>query len=306
MSYMRTWCGEVGRLLSVGCVVALGSSFADAAASKDNVDFSSQIRPIISAKCFACHGPDDKSRKAKLRLDIREQATKEREGVFPIKPGDLKNSEMVRRITSTDPEEIMPPPKAGHPLTPPEIELLKKWVQQGAPYASHWAFTKPVRPALPKIKQRSWPKNAIDHFILAKLEENKLKPSPPADRYALIRRLSLDLIGLPPTPAEVDEFVKDNSPEACEKVVDRLLASPAYGEKWARLWLDLARYADSYGYGQDSLRKNDPWQYRDWVITAFNRNMPFDEFTIEQLAGDLLDHPTEEQLVASFPSQHHD
>jgi hypothetical protein len=299
MNYTRPSCREIGRLLFVGCVVALGSSFADAAASKDNVDFSSQVRPVISAKCFACHGPDDKSRKAKLRLDIREQATKEREGVFPIKPGDLKNSEMIRRITSGNPDEIMPPPKAGHPLKPHEIELLKKWVQQGATYAGHWSFTKPTQPMLPKIKQRSWPKNGIDHFILAKLEGNKLKPSPPADRHALIRRLSLDLIGLPPTPAEVEEFVEDKSRGAYEKVVDRLLGSPAYGEKWARMWLDLARYADSYGYGQDSLRKNTPWQYRDWVINAFNRNMPFDQFTVEQLAGDLLDHPTEEQLVAT-------
>jgi hypothetical protein len=296
---MRPWCGEIGRLLSVACALALESSVVGAPVPKDQVNFSSRIRPVISAKCFPCHGPDDKTRKAKLRLDIREQATKEREGIFPIKPGDLKNSEMIRRITSTDPEEIMPPPKAGHPLTPQEIELLEKWVQQGAPYAGHWSFTKPERPPLPKIKQRSWAKNGIDHFILAKLDENKLKPSPPADRYALIRRLSLDLIGLPPTPAEVEDFVKVKSPNAYEKVVDRLLASPAYGEKWTRMWLDLARYADSYGYGQDSLRANNPWPYRDWVISAFNQNMPFDEFTIEQLAGDLLDHPTEEQLVAT-------
>jgi len=188
---MRSWCKKFGRLLSAGCVFALGDSLVGAPAPKDQVDFSSQIRPVISAKCFPCHGPDDKSRKAKLRLDIREQATREREGIFPIKPGDLKNSEMIRRITSSDPEEIMPPPKAGHPLTPPEIELLKKWVEQGAPYAGHWSFTKPTLPTLPKIKQRSWPKNGIDHFILAKLEESKLSHSAPADRYALIRRLSL-------------------------------------------------------------------------------------------------------------------
>ena len=265
----------------------------------EKVDFNSQIRPIISTKCFSCHGQDDRSRKAKLRLDLREQATKERDGTYPIKPGDLKKSELIRRITSSDPEEVMPPSDSGHPLTATEIALLKRWVQEGAQYAGHWAFTKPGRPALPKIKNRAWPKNDIDHFILARLESNKLKPSPPADRYALIRRLSLDLIGLPPTPAEVDDFVKDKSPDAYEKVVDRLLASPAYGEKWTRQWLDIARYADSYGYGQDSLRPNNPWPYRDWLINAFNRNMPFDQFTIEQLAGDLLENPTPEQLVAT-------
>ena len=283
----------------VGAILVVLRPCADAAAARDKVDFATQIRPIISAKCFPCHGPDDKARKAKLRLDLREEATKEREGILPIKPGDLAHSEMIRRITSTDPDDIMPKPEAGHPLSPAEIELLKRWVLQGAPYAGHWAFTKPARPALPNVRQRSWPKNAIDHFVLAKLEENKLKPSPPADRYALIRRLSLDLTGLPPTPAEIEAFLKDISPAAIEKVVDRLLASPAYGEKWTRMWLDLARYADSYGYGQDSLRPNNPWPYRDWVINAFNRNMPFDQFTIEQLAGDLLPDPSEEQQIAT-------
>ncbi len=292
-------CVKTARLLSAGCIIVLGLPVVTGAVEKDKVDFNSQVRPIISAKCFSCHGPDDRSRKAKLRLDLREQAIKDRDGTFPIKPGDLKNSEVIRRITSSDPEEVMPPPKAGHSLKAAEIDLLKKWIQQGAPYAGHWAFSKPERPALPKVKNRSWPKNPIDTFILAGLESNKLKPLPPADRYALIRRLSLDLIGLPPTPAEVEDFVKDKSSNAYEKVVDRLLASSAYGEKWTRQWMDIARYADSYGYGQDSLRPNNPWPYRDWVINAFNRNMPFDQFTIEQIAGDLLDHPTEEQLVAT-------
>jgi hypothetical protein len=290
---------QVGRQLSVGWILALGSLLAGAAAAESMVDFNTQIRPLLSAKCFPCHGLDDSTRKAKLRLDLRAQATQERDGIFPIKPGDLKNSEIIRRITSSDPEAVMPPPKTGHPLTPPEIALLQKWVQQGAPYNGHWAFAKPERPALPKTRNRSWPKNPIDRFILAKLEANKLKPSPPADRYTLIRRLSLDVIGLPPTPAEVEDFVSDKSPNAYEKVVDRLLASPAYGEKWTRMWLDLARYADSYGYGQDSLRANNPWPYRDWVINAFNRNLPFDQFTLAQIAGDLLEHPTEEQLVAT-------
>jgi len=270
------------------------------ASAKDKVDFNSQIRPIISAKCYHCHGPDEKSRKAKLRLDLRDDAIRERDGIVPIRPGDLKNSEVIRRITAgEDSDDLMPPAKAGHPLTPAEIDLLKQWIKDGAPYATHWSFTKPERPTLPKVLQRSWPKNAIDHFILAKLEANKLKPSPAAEKHALIRRLSLDLIGLPPTPVEVDAFANDQARDAYEKLVDRLLASPAYGEKWARMWLDIARYADSYGYGQDSLRPNNPWPYRDWLINAFNRNLPFDQFTIEQLAGDLLENPTEEQLIAT-------
>ena len=299
MKSTPSWLGRAGISLPVAVVVIWLLALAAPAASNDKADFNSQIRPILSAKCFSCHGPDDRSRKAKLRLDVRDQATREHDGITAIKPGDLKRSDLVRRITTADPEDLMPPAKFGHPLTPAEIELLKRWVQQGAPYAEHWSFIKPVRPALPKVSQRAWVKNDIDRFILAKLDANKLKPSPMADRYALIRRLSLDLIGLPPTPTEVEAFVQDRSRKAYEKVVDRLLASPAYGEKWTRQWLDLARYADSYGYGQDSLRPNNPWPYRDWVIKAFNCNLPFDEFTRLQLAGDLLAQPTEEQIIAT-------
>lgn len=296
---LRTHFGPMVGTLAVAFAFA-AAAVPGAPSGKDPVDFGSQIRPILSAKCFHCHGPDEKSRKAKLRLDLREQATREREGIIPIKPGDLRNSEMIRRVTLPETsEDLMPPTKAGQPLRAAEIELLKRWIEQGAPYATHWSFAKPERPALPKISKRTWPKNQIDHFILAKLGANKIKPSPAADRHALIRRVSLDLIGLPPTPAEVEDFVQDKSPRAFEKVVDRLLVSPAYGERWARMWLDLARYADSYGYGQDSLRQNNPWPYRDWVINAFNRNLPLDKFTVEQLAGDLLDNPTEEQLIAT-------
>ncbi len=263
------------------------------------IDFSAQIRPIISANCYHCHGPDDGSRKAKLRLDLREDAVRERKGGhFVIKPGATDQSELIRRITSTDPGEVMPPPEIGHALKPEQIDVLKQWIQQGAPYAEHWAFQKPVRPALPKVKNTRWAKTHVDRFILSKLEEHKLKPSPQADRHALIRRVSLDLTGLPPTPSEVEQFVKDKSPDAFEKVVDRLLASPAFGEKWARSWLDIARYADSAGYGSDPLRLNI-WPYRDWVINALNANMPFDQFTLEQLAGDLLEKPTTNQLVAT-------
>src|SRR5437016_11974551 len=175
--------------------------------SSEPVDFSSQIRPIISSKCFSCHGPDESSRKAKLRLDLREEAIKDHKGTRAIVPGDVANSEMVRRITATDPDDIMPPPKTGRTLSAAEIDLLKRWIQQGAPYSPHWAFVKPERAALPSVKMKSWPRNAIDYFILAKLEKNGLKPSPPADRHALARRLALDLTGLPPTPTEVTAFV---------------------------------------------------------------------------------------------------
>ncbi|MDB6024282.1 MAG: hypothetical protein JWM68_505 [Verrucomicrobiales bacterium] len=293
---------KLSRFASVGAwavVISLCAGTSSGAAQKDAVDFGAQVRPIISAKCFHCHGPDEGSRKAKLRLDLRDEALKERKGgIFPIKPGSPEQSEMIRRISSSDPEEVMPPSKESHAVTSSEIALLKKWIQQGAPYETHWAFKKPEQPALPKVKSKRWAKNAIDSFILAKIEAAKLKPSPPAERATLIRRLALDLTGLPPTPAEVEAFVKDKSPNAYEKVIDRLLASPAYGERWARMWMDIARYADSAGYGSDPLRLGI-WPYREWVIKAFNRNMPFDQFTTEQLAGDLLENSTEEQRTAT-------
>lgn len=286
-------------LCAAGIFFFTDISSTEAASSKDAVDFSSQIRPIISAKCFHCHGPDEASRKAKLRLDIREEATSERDGKTVIKPGDPARSELIRRITTTDADDLMPPAKAGHPLTNEEIKLLEKWVKQGAPYTGHWAFTKPQWPAPPKVKLRSWPKNPLDLHILARLEENALKPSPPADRFTLIRRLSLDITGLPPTAAEVSSFLHDKSPDAYEKVVDHLLASPAYGEKWTRLWLDIARYADSFGYGHDAMRPNAPWLYRDWLIQALNSNVPYDQFTIQQLAGDLVKGAREEDNIAT-------
>ncbi|MBI3881455.1 MAG: DUF1549 domain-containing protein [Verrucomicrobia bacterium] len=261
------------------------------------IDFSRDILPVISSKCFHCHGPDEKHREAKLRLDVREEAVKDRKGSFAIKPGDLKKSELITRITTKDEDDVMPPVKEKKPLTPREIELFKKWIQQGAPYAEHWAFIKPKLPVVPKVSGVRVT-NPIDGFIAAKLKEVKLKQSPAADRHTLIRRVSLDLTGLPPTPAEVDAFVNDKSANAFEKVVDRLLASSAYGERMARMWLDIARYADSAGYGSDPLRLNI-WPYRDWVINAFNRNLPYDLFTLEQLAGDLLPNATEEQQVAT-------
>jgi hypothetical protein len=288
------------------CLLALPLAvFADPNAAKERekapipaqVDFSRDILPVISSKCFHCHGPDESHRAAKLRLDVRDEALKDRKGSIAIVPGDLKKSDLIARITTTDPDEVMPPPKEKKPLTTREIELFKKWIQQGAPYAEHWAFVKPKRPAVPKVSGARV-LNPIDNFIAAKLKEAKLAQAPAADRHTLIRRLSLDLTGLPPTPEEVAAFVADKDPKAYEKLVDRLLASPAYGERWARVWLDLARYADSAGYGSDPLRMNI-WPYRDWVINAFNRNLPYDQFTLEQLAGDLLPNPTEDQLVAT-------
>jgi hypothetical protein len=277
-------------LRAVLAVAALG--FASRLTA-DPVDFNRDVRPILSNTCYQCHGPDEKERKVGLRLDTRDGAT-ENAAVVPGKPD---RSELVRRITTTDRGEVMPPPKSGKKLTPKEIETLTAWVAQGAPYAAHWAYMKPARPPLPAVKDKGWPRNGIDHFILARLEKEGLAPQPEADRFALVRRAALDLTGLPPTVEEVDAFVADPSPDAYERLVDRLLGRPAFGEHWARMWLDLARYADSAGYADDPPRTI--WAYRDYVIKSFNANKPFDRFTVEQIAGDLLPSPTEDQLVAT-------
>jgi hypothetical protein len=230
---------------------------------------------------------------------LRDEAIKEHESGRTIAPGDPAGSELIKRISSQDRDEVMPPPKEEHALSPREVELFRRWIAEGAEYKPHWAFVKPVRPAVPEVgDQKSEIKNQIDAFIIAKLAGTGLKPSPEADRYALLRRVSLDLTGLPPTPGETAAFVEDASADAYEKAVDRLLASPAYGERWAKMWLDLARYADSTGYGSDKFRLNI-WPWRDWVINAFNRNLPYDQFTLEQLAGDLLPNATTEQIIAT-------
>lgn len=283
--------------LALGAMVVLAAT-PGLAADIPKAAFSSQIRPLLSSKCFSCHGPDESARKAKLRLDVRDEAIKERKGIRAIVPGNLAESELVRRITTQDPDDVMPPPKSGNTLTPSEIALLQRWIQEGAEYSQHWAFVKPAQAPLPEVKDKSWPRNEIDYFILDNLSAHQLAPSPRADRYSLIRRLSLDLTGLPPTSAEIEAFVKDELGDAYERLVDRLLDSPAYGERWARLWLDLARYADSAGYGSDPLRPN-MWPWRDWVIRSLNANMPFDQFTLEQMAGDLLPEPTREQQIAT-------
>ncbi len=266
------------------------------------VDFGRDIKPILSNTCFKCHGPDAAQRKGgtkdhRMRLDTEDGACASYDGTFPIVPGKVDQSEVVSRITSHDPDDVMPPVKSGKTLTEAQIALIKQWIGQGAKYARHWSYVKPVRPALPDVKDKSWPWNAIDAFILARLEAEGLSPQPEADRYTLIRRLALDLTGLPPTVDEVDRFVADQSPDAYERLVDDLLARPSYGEHWARMWLDLARYADSSGYASDTPRTI--WAYRDYVINSFNANKPFDQFTIELIAGDLLPNPTREQLTAT-------
>ncbi len=265
--------------------------------ANDAVDFNRDIRPILSRNCAACHGQDEKQRQAGLRLDVRSSAVAVHDGSQAIVPGNAKKSELVRRVSTNDADERMPPSSTGKRLTATEIDQLSRWIGQGAVYSPHWAYVKPVRPAVPPVHDAAWPHNDIDRFLLARLEQEKLRPSPTADRNVLIRRLALDLTGLPPTVAEVDAFVHDKDPAAYEKLVDRLMARETFGEHWARMWLDLARYADSAGYVSDVPRTI--WAYRDYVIRAFNSDKPFDRFTIEQVAGNLLPNPTEEQLIAT-------
>lgn len=262
------------------------------------IDYRREVRSILSDKCFKCHGPDEKERKAGLRLDTAEGGLAAAEsGAIAIIPGKSGESELLKRLVHADPELRMPPAATGKTLTPAEIETLKQWIDQGAQWQGHWAFQSPIRPTEPVVQDASWPRNPIDRFIRAKLEKEGLKPSPEADRITLIRRLTFDLTGLPPTPAEVDAFVADQSADAYEKLVNRLLESRRYGEHMGRYWLDAARYGDTHGLHLDNERSM--WKYRDWVIDAYNRNMPFDQFTIEQLAGDQLPNPTSDQLIAT-------
>src|SRR5688572_12889784 len=278
-------------------LVALLLVLVHSVAAGQTVNFSREIRPILSQNCFACHGPDQEQRKAKLRLDTKEGAIASKDGIHIIKPGSSSESELIKRLLSSDEDEVMPPPKSGKKLTAAEIDLLKRWVDQGAKWETHWAFETPKRPELPKVKETAWPKNEIDHFVLEKLERENLKPQAEAEKTTLIRRASLDVTGLPPTIEELDAYLADGSPDAYEKVVNRLLDSSRFGEQMTRYWLDGARYADSHGYHIDSERSI--WKYREWVIDAFNKNMPFDQFTTEQLAGDLLPEATPSQKIGS-------
>jgi hypothetical protein len=267
------------------------------------VSFARDIRPLLSDRCFECHGPDRLSREADLRFDQKESVFGEREGPVIVEPGDPDASELIRRITSEDESERMPPVDSGRSLSKAEIELFHRWVQQGAEWEKHWAYITPERPALPQTSDPSWPRNPIDHFVREHLEKAGLTPSPEADRRTLIRRVTQDLTGLPPTLEEIAEFLDDNSPRAYERVVDRLLQSPHYGERMALPWLEASRYADTSGYQEDYGRYMYPW--RTWVIDAFNNNMPFDQFVIEQMAGDLLPDPTPEQVLATAYHRNH-
>lgn len=321
--------------LSFVCLLALlGASWAVGRPESTKLDFDRDVRPILSENCFKCHGPDANARQAGLRLDSSDGAYKKLDSTHTaVMPGSLEKSELYHRITSPDSRK-MPPPASGKKLTPRQIETLKEWILQGGKYGAHWAFVPPRRPAVPALpawvgkgsgsrveglgsrvqgsESRGRPHiaasstrfdNPIDRFILKRLNEEGLRPSPEADRRTLIRRVSLDLTGLPPTIKEVDDFLNDRSPNAYEKVVDRLLASSHYGERMALQWLDLARYADTHGYHIDSHR--DMWRWRDWVIDAYNRNMPYDQFVIKQIAGDLLPNPTLEDRIATGFNRNH-
>ena len=296
-------------MFSVSSIIALGPLlvFATVAEAVEKVRFNRDVRPILSGNCFFCHGPDEKKREGHRRLDTREGALAENDGVRAVVPGQPDASELLARVLSHDKDELMPPPKSKKPpLTAAQIATLRQWIAEGAEYEGHWAFLPLSDAPPPAVKGKAWVKNGIDNFILAKLESENLVPSPEADRATLIRRVSLDLTGLLPSPEEVAAFLADVSNEtnkshrsdkSYEAVVDRLLASPHYGERWGRHWLDQARYGDSNGYAVDGPRAMWPW--RDWVIKALNDDVPFDRFTIEQLAGDLLPEPTKSQVIAT-------
>jgi len=272
----------------------------------EQISYNFHIRPILSDKCFACHGPDANKQEAGLRLDVEEaaySALKESPGKFAIIPNDVNGSELYHRIVNTDPNELMPPPESNLSLTEEEIGLIKKWIEQGAKYEPHWAFVSPKKATLPKIKDEEWPRNEIDYFTLAKMNKLGLIPNDKAEKHELLKRVSLDLTGLPPTPEMISAFEKDNSPEAYEKALDKIINLPTFGEKMAVLWMDISRYSDSYGYQDDNIRTQ--WPYRDWVIHAFNKNIPYDQFITWQLAGDMLPNATKEQILATAFNRNH-
>ncbi len=274
--------------------------------STGTISYNFQVRPILSDKCFACHGPDANKREAGLRLDVEEAAygaLKDNPQAFAIVPGSAEKSAIFHRITTADTAMVMPPVSSNLTLTEGEIAILKKWIDQGAKYERHWAFVPPVLPQLPKIKNGDWPRNEIDHFIVSNMEKKGLKPNPEADKERLLRRISLDITGLPPTPEEIDNFLNDKAPDAYEKKIDELMSRQTYGERMAIPWLDVARYADSHGYQDDNYRTQWPW--RDWVIYAFNKNLPYDQFITWQLAGDLLPNATREQILATGFNRNH-
>jgi hypothetical protein len=267
------------------------------------VDFDSQIRPLLAEHCFACHGPDEGQRKAKLRLDTREGLLGTGDQTGPFVPFRVDQSSAMARILTKDTDDLMPPPEANLALSHEQIQLLKQWVNEGADWKQHWAFEPIQRPEVPVPAAQAWVRNEIDGFILGRLAKLDLTPSPEASREELIRRLSLDLLGLPPTPEAVASFVSDPRPDAYDRLLDQLFSSPRYGERMVWDWLDAARYADSNGYQAD--RERTMWPWRDWAVAAFNENIPFDQLTIEQLAGDLLPHPTQSQILATGFNRNH-
>lgn len=272
----------------------------------EKVSYNFDVRPILSDKCFACHGPDKNARQAGLRLDLADSAyavLKESPGEYAIVPGNPLNSVVFKRISSADTSELMPPPSSHLSLNSFEIRLIEKWIKQGAAYEKHWAFTAPVKTAIPEVRNKDWAKNEIDHFILSLLERKKIKPNPESDKERLLKKLSLDITGLLPSEKMMDDFLSDDSENAYEKLVDALLAQKSYGEQMALLWMDLARYADSHGYQDDGYRTQWPW--RDWVIYAFNKNLSYKDFVTWQVAGDLLPDHTAEQLLATGFNRNH-
>jgi hypothetical protein len=291
-SHLRT-LGRCATWLLLLCMPAGLSAQQPTERDAAELDFARDIQPILANHCWSCHGPDEQARQAELRLDLRDSAV----AAGAIKPGDAAASALVHRIDAEDAEQVMPPPESKKPLSEAQKELLRRWVAEGAEYAQHWSFLPPIRHVPPAVNRRDWPRTELDYFVLQRLEREGLEPAPAADRATLLRRASLDLTGLPPTLEELAEFLSDTSPEAYEKAIDRLLDSPHYAERMAMDWLDLARYADTNGYNNDEDRTMWPW--RDWVIRAFDQNMPFDQFLVEQLAGDLLPEPTRDQLIAT-------
>lgn len=306
--YRRLFYLMLAFAVIVYAIQACNSSVSPAVEERipDQISYNFHVRPILSDKCFACHGPDANKREAGLRLDIAEEAykaLKENPSAHALVPFKPEASEVFLRISSTDSALMMPPKSSNLKLSAHEISLIEEWIKQGAKYERHWAFTAPVAPVVPKVKTEDWTKNEIDHFILAKVEEKGVKPNPEADKERLLKRLSFDLTGLPPGIEMMDKFLADRSSNAYAKVVEALLQSPAYGEKMALHWLDVARYADSHGYQDDNYRSQWPW--RDWVIHAFNKNMPYDQFITWQLAGDLMPDATKEQLLATGFNRNH-
>src|SRR6266487_388630 len=290
-------------VLIITTIVVISSCFTKSGGEKwpEIVSFNFHIRPILSDKCFKCHGPDVNKRQGQFRLDIPDSAfapLKETKGAFALVPGKPEESELYKRISSTDTSYMMPDPDSHlSALTEYEIKLFKKWIQQGAHYETHWAYTAPKKIPLPHVSDKDWVKNEIDYFILQKLDERNLSPNDEADKERLLKRVSLDITGLPPSVELMDKFLNDKSANAYEKVVDELMTLPQYGEKMALHWLDVARYADSYGYQDDNIRTQWPW--RDWVIHAFNKNIPYDQFLTWQIAGDMLPNATKEQILAT-------